>query len=123
MNINKLIIDTLKPIIPNNDTTIPKPSNVVPSNYEGKSNIYCTFNYADDRGINFADDSPKDEQSSLQIHLFCPGAYNYNNLKKQIRSALFGADFSFPVITELYEKDTKLNHITFECDYVKESEV
>lgn len=119
MNVNKLIIDTLKPLIPNDTPTEP---NIKQNTYEGTSKTYVTFNYAGDRGVDFADDVPQGEQASLQIHFFCPKDFNYKNLIKQIRSALFKADFSYPKIQELYEKETQINHIIFECEFISESE-
>lgn len=113
MNVNKLIIDTLTPIIPN-DT--PGEPNVKLNKYSGDSGTYVVFNYADDRGEVFADDAPEIDTASLQIHLFCPEKFNYMTLKKQIRSKLFQAGFSYPQISSLYESDTKLNHIIFECE-------
>lgn len=110
MNVNKLIIDTLSPLVPD----------VVPMAYTGTNDTYITFNYEDDRGEVFADDEPLIDIAYLQIHLFCSG--NFNTLKKQIRSKLFGAGFSYPAITTLYEEDTKKYHIIFQCSIEGNSE-
>lgn len=105
MNVNKLIIDTLKPLVPD----------VEPDDYEGENTTYITFNYADDRAVLFGNDEPLIDEVDMQIHLFCPHSFNVKNLKKQIRLALFGAGFTYPIITEFYEKDTKTTHIIYEC--------
>jgi hypothetical protein len=113
MNVNGLIISTLKPLV----------SEVKPGHYTGTADTYIAFNYADDRGETFADDVPEDDIASLQIHLFCPGSFNYMALKKQIRSKLFQAGFSYPEIAlETYEEDTDKNHIAFECEIEGNSE-
>ena len=112
MNVNKLIIDTLKPLVPD----------VVPDVYTGTNKTYITFNYADDRAAIFADNEPQIDIASMQIHLFMPDTLNPMTLKKQIRSKLFRAGFSYPEITRVHEDDTKLNHIIFECDIEGEPE-
>lgn len=106
MNVNTLIIDTLKPLIPD----------VVPTKYTGTNTTYITFNYEDDRAGTFADDEPQEDVAYMQIHLFCPRTYNINKVKKQIRSRLFKAGFSYPRVTVLYEDDTETNHIVFQCE-------
>jgi len=106
MNVNKLIIDTLTPTgyVPNFGT------------YKGTLSTYITFNYADDRAVSYADDEPQIDVASVQIHLFIPRTIPYSTLKKQIRSKLFKAGFTYPVITILEENDTEKFHIIFECE-------
>ncbi len=112
MNINSIIVDTLKPIVPN----------VYPLSYEGESREYITFNRSNDVGINFADDEPEDNQIDVMIHLFTPN--NTKPYEKKIRKALFKAGFTYPEITmEQYEDSKRLNHITFECSYVETIEL
>lgn len=117
MNVNKLIKDTLQPLIPNVNTLLPT---VSPNVYTGTEKTYITFNYEDDRAIDFADDTPQTDIATIMIHLFTPT--NYMALKKQIRLKLFQAGFSYPSITEFYETDTKLNHIVFQCEIEGQSE-
>ena len=112
MNVNGLISNALK--------SLGHP--VYPDKYTGTAETYIIFNYEDDRGEVFADDEPEIDKAYLQIHLFCPGNFNYMTLKKQIRSKLFRAGFSYPSITSLYEKDTDKNHIIFQCEIEGESE-
>lgn len=105
MNVNKLIINTLSPL------GYP----VEPITYTGIEKIYITFNYADDRGEVFADDMPIVDVAYMQIHLYVPFETNYMTIKKQIRSKLLAAGFTYPDITTMSENDTKINHIIFEC--------
>lgn len=113
MNVNSLIIKTLKPLVPD----------VVATKYTGTNETYITFNYEDDRGEVFADDEPLIDVAYMQIHLFCPRAFNFNQLKKQIRSALFKVGFSYPEVQPLYEDDKEINHIVFFCSIEGEPEV
>lgn len=113
MNVNKLIIDTLKPFV----------ADVVPTKYTGTNTTYIVFNYEDDRAKLFADDKPIIDVAYMQIHLFCPRTFNFQNLKKQVRSALFKAGFSYPSIQTFYEDDTETNHIVFQCEIEGQSEV
>lgn len=112
MNVNNLIISTLSPIV----------ADVVPTKYTGTATTYITFNYEDDRGVAFADDTPIADVAYLQIHLFCPRTSNYHSKKTQIRKALFNAGFSYPQITSLYEDETETNHIIFQCEIEGNSE-
>lgn len=112
MNVNSLVINALSPLV----------SDVEPDNYKGDATTYITFNYSDDRAVEFADDIPIMDMAYLQIHLFCPEKFNFQTLKKQIRSRLFGAGFSYPQISSFYEDESKTNHIIFECSIEGQSE-
>jgi len=112
MNVNSLIINTISPL------GYP----VVPSKYTGTNPTYIVFNYVDDRDEVFADNEPIIDIAYMQIHLFCPVTFNFHTLKKQIRSKLFKAGFSYPQITTLYEDETSKNHIVFECEIEGKSE-
>jgi hypothetical protein len=120
LNVNILIIDTLSPVVPN-DT--PDEANIKLNKYSGTSETYVTFNYEDDRATHYEDNEPKIDTAFLQIHLFCPADFNYNTLKKQIRSKLYRAGFSYPQITgPFYEDETGKNHIVFQCQIDGQSE-
>ena len=105
MNLNSLIINTLKPLVPD----------VVPNFYGGTATKYISFNCLGDEAVLFADNEPKINEVEMQIHLFCPLTFNSIALKKKIRLALFGVGFTYPTIDEAYETDTKLVHTVFEC--------
>lgn len=87
--------------------------------YTGQADTYCVFNLADDKGINFADDEPEDIESSIQVHIFTKKPAEYKKLRNSVREALFKAGFSYPALTELYEKETKIYHIVYECEFVE----
>lgn len=116
MNVNKLIIDTLSPLGYPVAYIKYKP-------YTGEpvSDKYFTFNYADDRGINFADDVPQHEIAYMQIHFFAPLKFPHTALRKDIRKRLFSAGFTYPTIVTLTEEDNEIIHLVFECEI--ESEV
>jgi len=105
MDVNKKVIDTL--------SVLGHP--VVFLNYTGAASTYITFNYEDDRAEFYADDGPEIDVAYLMIHLFTPGDFNFMALKKQIRSKLFKAGFTYPQVDSFYEEDTKINHVVFRC--------
>lgn len=113
MNVNKLVVDTL--------TSFVKSKNEVSQDvYLGKEEKYITFNYEDERAIQIGDNMPDLEGTWIQVHLFCPvklktGDQTINQIKKQIRSALFNAGFSYAQITSLFDQETMKNHIVFSC--------
>ena len=117
MDVNELIITTLSPL--NYPIDMDKYN---PSVGEVPSPIYITFNYEDDRGEVFADNKPKVDIAYIQIHLFAPESFNYMLLKKQIRSKLFKAGFTYAKVTQRHETDTKINHIIFQCEISGKSE-
>ena len=91
--------------------------------YDGGKTSYFVFNYADDRGDNFADDTPQVNVYSVQIHFFCPKSFDYTSFKIQVRDLLFNNGFSYPAVEHNYESDTKINHLVFVCDYALTKEV
>lgn len=109
MIVNNLIITTLSKFISRD--------NIKYLTYNGTADTYAVFNYADSRGINFADDAPDDIESSVQVHIFTKS--DYKKLRDPVREALFNAGFSYPAVTEMYEKETKLYHIVYECEFVE----
>lgn len=117
MNVNNKIIDTLKyfgyPI---------KPDVYKLSSTEKASDKYFTFNYEDDRGEIFEDNKPIIDTAYLQIHFFSPRTFNNLTIKKQVRSKLFQAGFSYPQISSFYEEDTDTNHLVFQCHIDGQSE-
>ena len=99
----------------------------VPDEYTGSETHFSTYNYADDRGTDFADDEPQENKVSLQVHYFLPVNEDFISLRNQIRDALWNtfkndADATYPVITGQIETATKLRHLTFEFDATEERE-
>lgn len=112
MDANRIVKTTLSPLnIPVEFLT-----------YDGNASTYITFNYEDDRAISYADDTPQIDIAYIQVHLFIPSNVNYIALKKEIRSKLFKAGFTYPRVTSLYESDSKTNHIIFQCSIEGNSE-
>lgn len=93
-----------------------------PGVYTGqKSSRWIVYNYADDRGEDFADDEPGLRKVSLQVHLYLPARENFLSLKEQIREALFAQeDFTYPVVTDLGEDSIGKRHLVFEFDGIEE---
>ncbi|MFA7256794.1 MAG: hypothetical protein WC047_04400 [Kiritimatiellales bacterium] len=91
-------------------------------NYSGTATTYITFNYEDDRAIEYADDKPIIDAAYIQVHLFAPGTFDFMSVKRQIRFKLFKAGFTYPTVTSLYETETKTNHVVFQCSISGASE-
>lgn len=110
MTANAVIVNALKPF------GYPCKPNL----YDGEEEKYFTFNVADERGADFGDNKPGCIQMSMQIHFYLPRGENHIAEKKKIREALFAAGFTYPVVTELIETNTR--HIVYECDITEERE-
>lgn len=91
-----------------------------PGVYEGEKKKYFTYNYADDRGGLYADNTPETTIVSVQVHFFLPLKENFIKEKNQIRQALFQQGFTYPEVTILTENEEKIRHIVFECDIEEE---
>ena len=109
--VNELIVNVLAKFINKDDVKC--------LTYTGQADTYCVFNLASNKGINFADDEPENTESSIQVHIFTKKPAEYKRLKNNVRKALFKAGFSYPALTENYEKETKFYHIVYECEFVE----
>ena len=98
----------------------------VPGTYEGDELTYITYNYALIRGADFGDSTPACDIADVQVHYFTPcrdpathKQVNYNAVRKEIRDALFSADFTYPEVEVMEERDkaTASWHLVFECQY------
>ena len=114
MTTNQKIIGALKPF---NRPVMP---HLYDEEEEKREKEYFTFNYADDRAVEFADDAPTHTVHYMQIHLFLPLDVNNLKLKKEVRNALFQAGFTYPAIT-MQPENNKM-HIIFECEIEEERE-
>ncbi|MDE7436789.1 MAG: hypothetical protein K2N01_13350 [Lachnospiraceae bacterium] len=103
MNVNKKIIGALQGF------GYP----VVQDLYTGKKDHYFVFTYADERGINFSDNRPKQEKASINISLFLPANENYMQLKEDVKKKLIGAGFSYPSAGQYLEQDGRIRHVVF----------
>ena len=86
---------------------------VSPNEYSGEYDEYITFNYADERDAYYADDDAIFDRTEVQIHMFT--RKNPQPFKNQIRRYLRKAGFTISNTVELYENDSKINHIVVEC--------
>lgn len=100
----------------------------VPYVYEGQEVRYFTYNYADNRGMNFGDDAPGSAVAAVQVHLFLPitdpvtkSKQSFTKDLTKVRNALFGAGFTYPEVTVQREDDTNHWHLIFECEYEEET--
>ena len=109
MNINKLIIDTLKPF------DLP----VKYRFYSGSNSTYITFFEINNFDDEFSNDEEECEVHSLQIDLFTKE--DPTNLKKEIKKAL-KTNFSEVTFQDLYESDTGIFHICFRCYFYEYKE-
>ncbi|WP_368244096.1 hypothetical protein [Clostridium tertium] len=109
MNINKLVIDTLKPL--GIDVRYRK--------YSGSNTTYITFFEMNNSNDDYSEDIAETEVHSLQIDLFTNS--DPTQLKKDIKEALKGI-FDDVTYQDFYEEDTKLYHIAFRCYFYEEKE-
>ena len=107
MNINKLIINTLKQF------NIPVREN----KYSGPDLTYITFFEMNNYDEDYSEDINETEVHSLQIDLWSDR--DVTQLKKDIKKAL-KAVFDEVTFTSLYEGDTKTHHIAFRCYFYEE---
>lgn len=110
MNINNLIIDTLRPI--GLDVRYMK--------YSGENDSYITFFEINNMDDDYSDNESETEIHSLQIDLFAKN--DPTQLKKDIKKAL-KSRFKDVTYTDFYESDTGTYHIAFRCYFYEEKEL
>lgn len=100
----------------------------VPYTYEGDEVRYFTYNYADNRGADYGDDTPGSAVADVQVHMFLPitdpvtkAKTNFIKDQNLVRKALFTAGFTYPDVIVRREDDTSSWHIIFECEYEEEN--
>ena len=85
---------------------------------EVKPDEYIVYNpELEEPGV-YADDEDLEWIQHMQIHLFTKG--NYVKMRKDIRKKLRDAGFTITGIYTTYEKDSKYNHLCFECSIEEE---
>ena len=111
MNCNKLIIDTLSA------TELP----VVQDEYTGKSDKYIVFIYTDEVPALWSDNGVDADTVYIQLQLITPKAFNYFNLKHQIRDLLEGVGFNVTstqsFLGDPYNGTEKVRQTIFELNY------
>lgn len=109
ININKLIIDTLKSL------NIPIRYRI----YSGDETTYITFFEMNNFDEDYSDDENETNVHSLQIDLWTKT--DSTELKNKIRKALKNKFYDV-TSNDLYEKDTQTHHIAFRCYFYDEEE-
>lgn len=109
MNINKLVIDTLKPL----------GIDVRYRVYSGNESTYITFFELSNTNEDYSEDRNETEVHSLQIDLWSKA--DVTQLKKDIKQALEEVFYDV-TFNDLYESDTKVVHIAFRCYFYEEKE-
>ncbi|MBY6758638.1 hypothetical protein HYH82_15200 [Clostridium botulinum] len=110
MRINKLIIDTLKPL------SVPTRFQM----YEGKEETYITFFCYNEQGECFADDIEIATGFYMQVDIWSKG--NVEKLKESVIDLLRQAGFKRKNGQDLYEPDTKIFHKCLRFFYYVENE-
>lgn len=109
INVNKLIIDTLK------EFNIPIRYRL----YSGSETTYITFFEMNNFNEDYSDDKNETNVHSLQIDLWTKT--DPTELKNKIRKALKEVFYDV-TINDLFETDTKVYHIAFRCYLYEEEE-
>lgn len=110
MTVNQMIINAVTPHVPA----------CMYGAYTGSAETYCYFLLPKTETVMNGDNDAVLDNVPIQLHLFTPN--NFTTLKRQIRVSLKKAGFTYPDVTCLFESDTKLNHIIFECEIIIASE-
>lgn len=91
-----------------------------PDIYEGRSDHYFAYNYANIRAGLRGDDETMEAVASVQVHFFLPRKEKFTDIKKRVSKALERQGFTWPEVTMLIEGN--MRHIVFECEIDEEVE-
>lgn len=108
--INKLIIDTLKPL------NVPVAFQI----YSGSESTYITFFEYLEQGEAFADDCEESTGYYIQVDIWSKG--DYSTLNTQLINILQNAGFMRISSQDLYEPDTGIYHRGIRFFYLKNKE-
>ena len=110
MNLNQLILETLK--------DVGASSNYM--NYTGSESTYVTF-FEYDQGAGLeADDEEQNTVHYVQIDIYSRG--NFLSIVKNVKRKMKQAGFKKNFETEMYEDDTKLFHKVLRFYFISETE-
>lgn len=107
MSLNKLILDTLKPL------GIP----VAFQTYTGQATTYITFFEVVQYSALSADDEEVKAGYNIQIDIWSKG--DYTSLAQQVKELMTAAGFRRTTEVEDYEPDTKTFHKVIRFSYVQ----
>lgn len=82
--------------------------------YTGTEERYAVYD-APTVPILFGDQAPYLERYLVSVHYFCPVGENTLALQRQIKQALFEADFTWPSVTP-GASGADYQHLVFECE-------
>ena len=106
MSLNKMIIDTLKPL------GVP----VAFQTYEGKEKTYITFfEYNQFSALN-ADDEEQQTAHFIQVDVWSKG--DYTSIVQQVKERMIAAGFRRTSEVDLFEQETKTYHKAIRFSYV-----
>lgn len=106
MNLNKLIIDTLSPLVLTLFQT-----------YSGSIFPHITFFEVNQQSALNADDEEELTTHSLQVDVWSLG--DYTSLVEQVKTSLIAIGFTRSFETEFYENDTKIYHKVLRFNFVE----
>ena len=106
MSLNKMIIDTLKPL------GVP----VAFQTYEGKEKTYITFfEYNQFSALN-ADDEEQQTAHFIQVDVWSKG--DYTSIVQQVKERMIAAGFRRTSEVDLFEQETKTYHKAIRFSYI-----
>lgn len=88
-------------------------------NYIGNADPYITFFFYNDQGEVFTDDKEAVTGHYLQVDIWTKNSFIA--LAEQVKSLMKNAGFTRIYETELYEKDTSINHKVLRFSYYEEN--
>ncbi len=90
--------------------------------YNGIKEEYIVYNEEVMQLTNYADNTPMNQVSWWQVHIFTPRDGAFRIHREKVKEALIKNGFTLSEITTLYEKDTKTIHVVIPC-HMTEREV
>ena len=111
MSIGALLRGAVKDIAP-----------VYPKVYTGPKDHYFVYDITDDRGDDWGDDDPGHIHYWVRLNYYFPQGENQTSMRNTVRNLLYKAGFSYASITSLSDPDNGKDGLSWECDYVAESE-
>jgi hypothetical protein len=111
MTVDQLIVSTLQ---------TPTGLEVEESAYTGTDSEYITFDYYT-RPISHYDNAPENEIYHVSVHLVAPPRTPLATIRRQIKTLMFAAGFTWPEETNASSDAEK--HYVYECEYIAASGV
>lgn len=79
-------------------------------NIKNRADRFIIYNLAHEEASGFSDNHPRRETSYWQVHIYLPETQNPSAIKKQVKSLLSDAGFSYPeVVLDVLEQDVTSN--------------